>query len=48
MAGVCAIGLLSGGWLAEKLNQPGCIATYRDPADLLAHYDDLPLAASQT
>jgi phosphoglycolate phosphatase-like HAD superfamily hydrolase len=48
MAGVRTIGLLSGGWSAEELKQARCIATYRDPADLLAHYDGLPLAGSQT
>ena len=43
-AGVRTIGLLSGGWTAEELKQAGCIATYRDPADLLAKYDSSPLA----
>lgn len=43
-AGVRTIGLLSGGWTAEELKQAGCIATYRDPADLLAQYDSSPLA----
>lgn len=47
-AGVRTIGLLSGGWSAEELKQAGCIATYRDPADLLAHYDGSPLTGSQT
>lgn len=47
-AGVRTIGLLSGGWSAEELTQAGCIATYRDPADLLAHYEGSPLAGSQT
>jgi hypothetical protein len=44
MASVRTIWLLNGGWSAEELKQGGCIATYRDPADLLAHYDGLPLA----
>jgi HAD superfamily hydrolase (TIGR01549 family) len=47
-AGVRTIGLLSGGWTAEELTQAGCIATYRDAADLLAQYDTSPLAGSQT
>lgn len=46
-AGVRTIGVLSGGWSAAELMQAGCIATYRDPADLLAHYDSSPLARSQ-
>ena len=46
--GVRTIGLLSGGWTAEELKQAGCIATYRDPADLLAQYDTSPLAGLQT
>ncbi|GJE41026.1 HAD family hydrolase [Methylobacterium soli] len=47
-AGIRTIGLLSGGWTAEELMQAGCIATYRDPADLLAQYDTSPLAGSRT
>ena len=43
-AGMRTIGLLSGGWSAEELRQAGCIATYSDPADLLAQYDGSPLA----
>ena len=37
------LGLLSGGWQEEKLCPAGCIAVYRDPADLLARYDESPL-----
>ena len=48
MAGVRTIGLLSGGWSVEELKQASCIATYRGPAGLLAHYDGLALAGSQT
>jgi len=33
------IGLLSGGWTEERLRQAGCSEVYRDPADLLAHYE---------
>ena len=47
-AGIRTIGLLSGGWTAEELKQAGCIATYRDPADLLAQYATSPLVGSQT
>lgn len=47
-AGLRTIGLLSGGWSAEELKCAGCVATYQDPADLLAHYDSSPLAGSQT
>jgi len=35
--------LTCGGWPEEKLRQAGYIAVYRDPADLLAHYDGSPL-----
>jgi len=38
------IGLLCGGWTAEELQQAGCVAIYRDPADLLARYPESPLA----
>ncbi|POR43102.1 HAD family hydrolase [Methylobacterium sp. V23] len=47
-AGIRTIGLLSGGWTAEELKQAGCIATYRDPADLLAQYAISTLVGSQT
>lgn len=40
------VGLLCGGWNAEHLRQAGCIAIYRDPADLLAGYDESPINAS--
>ena len=38
------IGVLCGGWSAEELRQAGCVAIYRDPADLLARYEESPLA----
>ena len=38
------IGVLCGGWTEEELRRAGCVAIYRDPADLLAHYDTSPLA----
>ena len=43
-AGLHTIGVLCGGWPADALRRAGCIATYRDPADLLAQYDASPLA----
>ncbi len=42
-ANVSAIGLLSGGWTQPQLRRAGCIAIYRDPADLLARYDESPV-----
>ena len=33
------IGVLSGGFPEENLRKAGCIAIYKDIADLLAHYD---------
>jgi HAD superfamily hydrolase (TIGR01509 family) len=41
---VRVIGLLCGGWNKEQLRQAGCVAIYREPADLLVHYDSSPLA----
>jgi phosphoglycolate phosphatase-like HAD superfamily hydrolase len=43
-AGIRSIGLLCGGWSAEDLKRSGCIAVYKDPADLLALYGVSPLA----
>ena len=43
-AGLRTIGVLCGGWPADALERAGCIAIYRDPADLLAQYDTSPLA----
>jgi HAD superfamily hydrolase (TIGR01549 family) len=37
--GLRTIGLLSGGFSEAWLRESGMIALYRDPADLLAHYD---------
>ena len=42
-AGMRTIGLLCGGWTEDELKQAGCIAVYKDPADLLARYVDSPL-----
>jgi HAD superfamily hydrolase (TIGR01509 family) len=42
--GVRTIGVLCGGFPEQDLRQAGCIAIYRDPADLLQHLDQSPLA----
>ena len=39
-AGVAAIGMLSGGFSRQDLESRGCIAVYRDPADLLARFGE--------
>jgi phosphoglycolate phosphatase-like HAD superfamily hydrolase len=38
------IGMLSGGWHENDLREAGCSAIYRDPADLLANYENSPIA----
>jgi HAD superfamily hydrolase (TIGR01509 family) len=43
-AGIKTIGVLCGGFPEESLREAGCIALYRDPADLLAHYEESLLA----
>ena len=43
-AGVRPIGVLSGGFPEDWLRRAGCVAIYRDAADLLARYDESPLA----
>lgn len=43
-AGLETIGLLCGGFPEEQLRGAGCIAIYRDPADLLACYEESPLS----
>jgi len=40
---VRTIGFLCGGGNREELDQAGCIAMYKDPADLLEHYRYSPL-----
>jgi hypothetical protein len=35
---------LCGGWSEAELRQAGCIAVYRDPAELLSRYDESPFA----
>lgn len=37
-ASLKTIGVLSGGFATETLQEAGCIAIYQDPADLLDHY----------
>jgi hypothetical protein len=32
--------MLSGGFSRRDLEASGCIAVYRDPTDLLAHYEE--------
>jgi phosphoglycolate phosphatase-like HAD superfamily hydrolase len=44
-AGLRTVGLLCGGFTEADLRKAGCIAIYRDPADLLAHYYKSPLWA---
>ena len=41
-----AVGLLSGGYGAEELQQAGAYRVYEDPADLLAHLDEVGVRAS--
>jgi HAD superfamily hydrolase (TIGR01549 family) len=38
------IGVLCGGFSEAELREAGCIAIYANPADLLAHYEQSPLA----
>ena len=44
-AGLRTLGLRSGGWKESDLRRAGCIAVYRDTADLLEHYEASPLHA---
>ena len=43
-AGLRTVGVLCGGWPAEKLTAAGCVAVYKDPADLLTNMDASILA----
>jgi HAD superfamily hydrolase (TIGR01549 family) len=43
-AGLRTIGVRCGGFPEAELRAAGCIAIYQDPADLLAHYDESPIA----
>ena len=42
--GIRTIGMLCGGFPEADLQAAGCVAIYRDPADLLAQFDRSPLA----
>jgi HAD superfamily hydrolase (TIGR01509 family) len=42
-AGIRTIGLLCGGFGQTELEKAGCVAVFRDPADLLLHYASSPL-----
>ncbi len=42
--GISCIGLTCGGTSAAELTDRGAVATYENPADLLAHLDDSPIA----
>ena len=44
-AGIRTIGVLSGGFPEQWLRDAGCIEIYRDPADLLARYEDSAIAS---
>ncbi|SEO13089.1 haloacid dehalogenase superfamily, subfamily IA, variant 3 with third motif having DD or ED/haloacid dehalogenase superfamily, subfamily IA, variant 1 with third motif having Dx(3-4)D or Dx(3-4)E [Rhodospirillales bacterium URHD0017] len=44
-AGLRTVGLLCGGWSEDELKGAGCVAVFRDPADLLARYPESPLAS---
>jgi HAD superfamily hydrolase (TIGR01549 family) len=43
-ANLQTIGFRCGAWKEKDLRQAGCIAIYKNPADLLARYDKSPLA----
>ena len=43
-AGMQSIGMLCGGFPESELRQAGCIGLYRDPEDLLSHFDLSPFA----
>ena len=47
-ANLRTVGLMCGGWNEEELRQAGCIAIYRDLADLLSRYDDSPICRNST
>ena len=47
-AGLRTTGVLCGGFPEDSLRQAGCIAIYRDPADLLARHDGPPLSEPPT
>ena len=42
-ANLKTIGVLCGGFPEQSLRDAGCIAIYKDPADLLARYEESPI-----
>jgi HAD superfamily hydrolase (TIGR01509 family) len=46
-AGAMGVGLLSGGYGQDELERAGAYRVYEDPADLLAHLDELGIRASE-
>jgi HAD superfamily hydrolase (TIGR01509 family) len=46
-AGLRTVGVLCGGFPETVLREAGCVAIFRDPADLLAQLDRSPLAAGR-
>lgn len=42
--GMRTVGLLSGGFSEDELRRAGCVAVYKDPADLLRNFEASPLA----
>ncbi|HEX8072983.1 MAG TPA: HAD family hydrolase [Pyrinomonadaceae bacterium] len=44
-AGLRTVGVLCGGFPEAELRAAGCVRIYQAPADLLARYDESPLAA---
>jgi HAD superfamily hydrolase (TIGR01549 family) len=46
-AGLRTVAVLCGGFPEADLSAAGCIAIYRDPADLLTRYEESPLARDQ-
>lgn len=41
------IGVLCGGFPEEDLRKAGCMAIYRDPADILSQYDETPFGRAR-
>lgn len=38
--GIAAVGVRCGGWSEEELLEAGCVAVFRDPAELLERYEE--------
>ena len=47
-AGALGVGLLSGGYGADELQNAGAYRVYADPADLLAHLDEVGIRDSES